>query len=78
MLYFIGQPSLKIVCGISSSDRPPTPDSLDMSPSDFFLFGDLKTKLKSEELKSMEELQDRTDELLGQITSETMRRVSDH
>jgi hypothetical protein len=34
----------------------------DISPCDFFLFGDLKAKLKSEELESMEELQDRVTE----------------
>jgi hypothetical protein len=35
-------------------------------------------KLKSEELESIEELQDRVKELPGQVTSKTMQRVYEH
>jgi hypothetical protein len=38
----------------------------------------MKTKLKGEELESMERLQDRVKKLLAQVTSEIMRRVSEH
>jgi hypothetical protein len=51
---------------------PQPPDSLDISPCDFFPFGDPKTKLKGEELEGMGELHDRVQELLAQVTSETM------
>jgi hypothetical protein len=35
-------------------------------------------KLKGEQLESMEALQDRVNELVGQVTSETMRRIYEH
>jgi hypothetical protein len=50
----------------------------DISLSGFFLFGDLKPKLKAEELGSMGELHDVVKELLGQVISETIQRVSEH
>jgi hypothetical protein len=34
------------------------PYTHDISPRDFFLFGDLKTELKGEEFETMEELQE--------------------
>jgi hypothetical protein len=59
--------------------RDPQPlYSLDISPCDFFLFADLKTKLKGEELENVEELHGRVNDLLAQVTSETMRRVRGH
>jgi hypothetical protein len=39
-----------------------------ISPWDFFLFGDLKPKLKDEEFETMEELQWKVQERLGQTT----------
>jgi hypothetical protein len=57
---------------------PEPPYSPDISPSDFFLFGHLKTKLLSEEFESAEAFRTRVEELLGQITPDQMRRVSGH
>jgi hypothetical protein len=57
---------------------PQRPDSPDISRFDFFLFGDLKAKLKGEELETMSELQGQAEELHGQVTSDTMRRVYEH
>lgn len=54
------------------------PYSLKISPCDFFLFEDLKTKLKGEEFETMGELQERTEEWLSQITPDTMQRVYEH
>jgi hypothetical protein len=42
---------------------PQLPYGHDISPCDFFLFGDRKAKLKDEELESMEEVQDGVKEL---------------
>jgi hypothetical protein len=56
-------------------DAPQPPYSSDINPCDFFLFDDLKTKLKGEESESMEKLQDSVKDGLGLVTSETMRRV---
>jgi hypothetical protein len=74
------QPAVReIFSRIAISDTLPNlPIALIISPSDFLLFGDLKAKLKVEELESMEELQDMVKELLGEVTSETMRRVYGH
>jgi hypothetical protein len=52
---------------------PQPPESRDISPCDFFLFGDLKMKLKGEELESTEELQNRVKELFGHGPSEAMQ-----
>jgi hypothetical protein len=56
-------------------DAPQPPYSPDISPCDFFLFDDLKTKPKGEELESMEKLQDSVKDGLGLVTSETIRQV---
>jgi trans-2-enoyl-CoA reductase len=52
--------------------------SSDISPCDFLLFSDLKTKLRGEILEMLEELQERVEERLGQITAELMERVYEH
>jgi hypothetical protein len=57
---------------------PQPPYSPDISPCDFFLFGDLKTKLKGEEFETFEELQERIEERLSQITLELMEQVYEH
>ena len=54
---------------------PQPPYSPDISPCDFFLFGDLKAKLRGEEFETLEQLQERVEELLGQITAQVMERV---
>jgi hypothetical protein len=64
--------------GCQFRHAPQSPDSPDISPYDFFLFGDLKMKLKYEELERMDEMQDRVKESLGRITSETMWRADGH
>jgi hypothetical protein len=45
---------------------PQPPDSPDIGPCDFFLFGDLKTKPLGEEFETLEELQETVEELFGQ------------
>jgi hypothetical protein len=57
---------------------PQPPSSADISPCDFFLFGDLETKLRGEEFESVEALQTRVEELLSQITRDQMRKVYAH
>jgi hypothetical protein len=57
---------------------PQPPSSPDVSPYDFLLFGDLKTQLRGEEFESMDVSQTRVEELVGQITSDQMRRLSAH
>jgi hypothetical protein len=52
--------------------------SRDISPCDVFLFSDLKTKLKGEDFEMMEEMQEQAEELLGLVTSDTMRRGYPH
>jgi hypothetical protein len=52
---------------------PQPPYSPDISPYDVFLFADLKWKLTGEEFDTMEELQATVEDLLGQLTLETMR-----
>jgi hypothetical protein len=54
---------------------PQSPYSPDISPYDFFRFGDLKMKLKGEEFETLDELQEKVEELLGQITPELMEWV---
>jgi hypothetical protein len=63
-------------CGFRHA--PQSPYSPDISACDFFLFGDLTTKLKSEEFETLEELQERVEEFLGLINSELMERVYEH
>ena len=63
-------------CGFHHAPQPPY--SPDISPCDFFLFGDLKTKLKGEEFETLEALQGRVEELLGHISPELMERVYEH
>jgi hypothetical protein len=67
-------------CFVDSQFRhaPQPPHSPDISPCDFFLFGDLKTKLCGEELESIDSLQRRVEELRGQITRDQKRRVYGH
>jgi hypothetical protein len=60
-------------CRFRHASQPPY--SPDISPCDFFLFGDLKTKLTDEEFEPVEELQETVEELLGQITPELMERA---
>jgi hypothetical protein len=57
---------------------PQPPYSPDISPCDFFLFEDLKTKLKGQEFETMEELQQRVEELLAEVTPDLMHRVCYH
>jgi hypothetical protein len=52
--------------------------SPDINSCDFFLFGDLTTKLKGEDSNTMEELQAKVKELLDQLTPETVQRVYEH
>jgi hypothetical protein len=65
-------------CGFRHASQPPS--SPDISPYDFFLFGDLKRKmkLKGEEFETLEELQERVEELLSLISSELTERVYEH
>jgi hypothetical protein len=67
-------------CFVDSSFRhaPHPPYSPDISPCDFFRFGDLKTKLRGDEFESVEALQTRVEDLLGQITPDQMRLVFEH
>jgi hypothetical protein len=67
-------------CFVDSKFRhaPQPPYSPDISPCDFFLFGDLKTKLRGEEFEGVGALQARVEELLGQVTPDLMRRVYKH
>jgi hypothetical protein len=75
----IGQPGLKNVSkAISSIVLPNVPIALISSPCDFFPFSDLKAKRNSEQFDIMEEFQRRAEELLGQVTSDTIRRVYEH
>jgi hypothetical protein len=55
-----------------------SPYSLDISSYNFFLFADLKVKLKSEKLENVEELQNRVEGLLTQVTSEKMQQIREH
>jgi hypothetical protein len=55
--------------------RPQPSYHPDINPCDIFLFGDLKAELRGEQLDTMEELQRRVEEVLGRVTSDTMRRV---
>jgi hypothetical protein len=43
-----------------------------------FLLDDLKTKLKGEEFDRVEELEERVEELLGQIIPELRQRLYEH
>jgi hypothetical protein len=63
-------------CGFRYAPQPPS--SPDISPCDFFLFGDLKMKLKGEKFATLEELLERVEELLGLINSGLMERVYEH
>jgi hypothetical protein len=61
--------------GCQFQHSPQPPQSHNIRPRDFFRFGDLKTKLKSEEFETMEELQRKSEEPLGQVTSGTLQRL---
>jgi hypothetical protein len=63
-------------CGFRHVPQPHY--SPDISPCDFFLFGDLKMSLKGEEFETLEELQERVEELLGPICSELLERMYEH
>jgi hypothetical protein len=57
--------------------RPQPSYHPDINSCDFFLFADLKAELRGEQLDTIEELQMRVEEVLGRVTSETMRRVDE-
>jgi hypothetical protein len=57
---------------------PQSPCTPDIRPCDFFLFGDLKTKLKGQEFETMEDLQGWVDELRTKVTPDLMQRVYEH
>jgi hypothetical protein len=57
---------------------PQLPYTPDISSYDFFLFDDLKPKLKGEEFQTTEELQESLKEPLGQLSPKTMPRVYEH
>jgi hypothetical protein len=63
-------------CGFRHAPQPSY--SPDISPCDFFRFGDLKMKLKGDESETLEELQERVEELLCLINSEFMERMYEH
>jgi hypothetical protein len=70
---------LNIAFDFANSDmllsQPPARRSVRVTS---FLFGDLKRKLKGEEFDTMEEIQSRVEELLGQFMPQTMQRVCEH
>jgi hypothetical protein len=67
-------------CFVDSQFRhaPQPPYSPDISRCDFFLFGALKTELRGEEFESVNALQTRVEDPLGQITPDQMRPVNGH
>lgn len=61
---------------ISGFKRAPHPPySPDIAPSDFFLFGYIKEKLKGKWFESIDDLKESILEILGKIDEETRRRV---
>jgi hypothetical protein len=52
--------------------------SHDVGPCDFFLFGHLEAKLGGEAFETLEQLQERVEEIPGQITPRLMERVYRH
>jgi transposase len=62
--------------GLRLAPRPP--DSSDLAPSDFFLFGYLKERLKGMLFASYEELLDAIGEVVTGIQSETLTAVFEH
>jgi hypothetical protein len=59
-------------------NAPQPPYNQDISLYDLFLFGDPKTKLEGEEFDTLEELQRKVQEPLGEITQEPMQPVYEH
>jgi transposase len=57
---------------------PHRPDSPDLAPSDFFLFGYVKERLKGMVFPSYEELPDAIGEMVTGIESETLTAVFEH
>jgi transposase len=57
---------------------PHPPDSPDLAPSDFFLFGYVKERLKGMLFLSYEELLDAIGEVVTGIESETLTAVLEH
>jgi hypothetical protein len=78
MLHLINQLQLKLLSTLPIPTCSPALYRPDIRPCDFFLFGDLKRKLKDEEFGTIEEPQARVEEFLGQVTLETMQQVSEH
>jgi hypothetical protein len=62
-------------CEFRHARQPP--HSADISRCNFSI-RDLKTKVQGEEFEMMEELQGQDEKLLGEVTSDTMRRVYEH
>jgi hypothetical protein len=58
--------------------RPNPPYSPDLAPSDFFLFGYIKERLKGMVLLSYEELLEAIGEVVTAIESETLTAVFEH
>ncbi len=54
---------------------PHPPYSPDIAPSDFYLFGYIKEKLKGIVFDSPQELFDRISEILGEISKDTLKKV---
>jgi hypothetical protein len=57
---------------------PQPPYSHDISPCDFFLFGDLTTKLRGQEFETMEDLQGQVEKLFAEVTPDLIQRVYEH
>jgi transposase len=61
--------------GLRNASHPPY--SPDLAPSDFFLFGYLKEKMKGESFTSNDELLERVIQILNDIPPETLTKVFD-
>jgi hypothetical protein len=67
MPHLIDQPRLNGASMVPVRHAPQRPYSRDIGPCDFFLFGDLKTKSKGEELDTGEDLPKKIQGALRQI-----------
>ena len=56
---------------------PQPPYSPDLAPSDFFLFGFLKNQLEGEKFDDFEQLHEKINEILTEISKETLAKVFD-
>lgn len=54
---------------------PQPPYSPDIAPSDFFLFGYIKSKLNGKHFDSVESLIEEVQEILSEISKETLKKV---